>query len=57
MGTQISPPIFELFLFLNSIVRDNSKKEVTLNQTGPTDQIVKAFGLQNNKCDNTHTTD
>ena len=39
-------PIFELFLFLKSLVMDSSKIEVTLTQTDPTHQIVKDLGLK-----------
>ena len=46
MVTHISNPIIELFLFLNSLFRKNSKNEVTLNQTGMTDRIVNALGFE-----------
>ena len=48
-------PIFELFLFLISLGRYNSKNEVTLTQTGLPDQIVKALVLQEAIFDITHT--
>ena len=38
-----------------NIVIVNSKNKVTLTQTGLTDKIVKALGLQAAKCDSTHT--
>ena len=37
------------------IISCNKKNEVTLTQTGLTDQNFKTLGLQEAKCDSTHT--
>ena len=37
------------------IVRDSTKNKITLAKTGLYDQIVKCLGLQEAKCDSTHT--